>query len=154
VRPFRAADYLALKPRAQTLGGIASADLRDPGDVGQCYETVGPAFTALDEEGVIAAGGIIDHWPGVGGLGTAWAVVGERVERHAGLDLFWAIRGRFHAMVKDLRLRRVEAAVLYEWERGERLMRLLGFALAIVKPLYGPRGETYGEWVLYPQEQP
>lgn len=150
LRPFAERDYVTVHDAIQASGWPALVN--DPEEMGRLYARYErAAFTALYEGRVLGCAGIVVSWQG---FGVAWMVLTPEARQRHGFDLFWMLRARFRALIKELGLRRLEADVLAGWEQGERMMRLLGFHVESEMPRYGPRGETFRKHVLLPPNCP
>lgn len=151
IEPFRANDWVELHQAVSgdpdVEGTLLGKGQADPRMVGKGYVQFGRAYTARLDGRVVACAGILRRWEG---LGMAWFTLTPLGGVQAGLDVFWAVRGRFRALVDEMRLRRVEADVRAGWEKGERFVRLLGFRRECEMPHYLPDGGTAARWVLFP----
>ncbi len=79
------------------------------------------AFTALDDEDVVAVGGVAELWSN---RGLAWAFVDTRAGAH-----FLALHKAVQRVLDLVPYRRVEAETPCEFRQGHRWLRMLGFQL-------------------------
>jgi len=103
----------------------------------------GPAFTVELGEEILACGGIVILWPGVG---TTWMNVSDNISSHK----IW-----FHRTVKRMllqiisiyKLHRIDAAIRVGIERDEKWAYKLGFTPEGPLNAYGPNKEDYYRFV-------
>lgn len=89
-------------------------------DMAARLEQIG-GVAAVEGEAVLAIGGIVPRWEGVG---MAWAWLSQGWKRHA--------RAITYEVARNLSLapyRRIEAAVLCDYAGGHRWIKRLGFEL-------------------------
>lgn len=82
------------------------------------------SFTMLKDGSPIACAGLIPLWHG---RASAWALIGNRVDRY---DMIWIhrrVRFFLDMIQRDQLYRRIEATVLNSFDEGHRWVRLLGF---------------------------
>ena len=118
VTAFRPAHLarLHLQPAQLAVG----AEFLRPG-YAEMLQRGGQAFTALDDDGVIACAGVAEVWEG---RGLAWALIGASAGRHM-LSVHRAVAG----FLKQAPYRRIEATVDDGFDEAHRWMRMLGFTL-------------------------
>jgi hypothetical protein len=103
------------------------------------HRELGQGFTAMIDGEPIAAGGLL---PTREGIAEAWGLPGPRVRDYPLFVHRTAVK-ELHRMIGDLRLRRIEASVLFGNETAVRWIERLGFSEEGFMPLYGPGGETH-----------
>ena len=111
------------------------------------YETGGPGFPLLFRGRVIAGGGVIILWSGVG---DAWALLGPESRQHLRAIQFYTRRG-LEMVCREHHLRRVQALVVKDFEAARRWVESLGFQVEGEMPLAGPSGETLVRYTHFPQ---
>lgn len=99
---------------------------------------LGPAFTVLGAEGVVACVGYMKQWEG---RYFAWALIGE----NAGPYFFGMIR-KIRRYFDEAPVRRLETAVPVDWEAGERFAYLLGFQREGRMRKWSPDGKDFDLW--------
>jgi hypothetical protein len=117
------------------------------------------AFTPLGSENYFAGGlalhidgellvvaGIHSASPGVG---VAWCFCAAPPPQHRARVLYRIRRG-FRQLLAEKPYRRIEALVLEDFQTAHYLAQWLGFSYCCTKPLLGPCGETFVEYVYYP----
>ena len=87
----------------------------------QATEDIAHAFTVMDDDRVLACGGVTDYWPG---RGECWATFTKDVKKE-----FVLITRAAKTVIDSYPGRRVEASVRCDFEEGHRWIRLLGFKL-------------------------
>lgn len=97
-------------------------------------------FAAVDGADVLAIGGILEQWRGVG---LAWAWLSRSWRRHARAITASALRH-----LEDSDLHRIEVAVRCGFKPGAAWVDRLGFTLETpVARKWGPDGKDYSIWV-------
>ncbi len=129
LRPLRVEDYLACVPRPD-----AWADLEK-------YTQHGVG--AWDADVLIATGGVLPYWPGVG---EAWFALAPGVEPRHYLGGIRLIRSYLAYLLACGGYRRIQADVL---DAHQKWVRLLGFELESEMLGYGPDGSTYYRYVRF-----
>lgn len=86
-------------------------------------EVMGPSFSALVENRIIACAGIVLPWPG---MGTCWATFGEEAARYP-VWLSRTCRRVLECTIKSCGLHRIEAVALQNNERNRKWLEMLGF---------------------------
>lgn len=115
------------------------------------FEIGGPSFTGRINGKIAGCGGLIlFSWPGVA---EAWVMATTHAATY---PVTWCRTFRFmlDKLVKDYSLRRVQAQVQEDFERGRRWIELLGFHSEGVMPHYGPNGEAFVMYAYFPKEMP
>lgn len=121
VRDFRPDDYTRIERRRFDL--ITFQAVSDPGAAARLLATRGPAFTGLVDGEVIACGGILIFWAGVG---EAWVVTSDLVDRY---KLFFArtVTAKLGQIIREHRLERVQAAIDAEHHASIKWVEKMGF---------------------------
>lgn len=85
---------------------------------------------------IVACCGVVDLW---NERGEAWALIDRDCKSH-----FLAVFKSMKTILKTVEIKRVEAAVRYDFSAGHKLVQLLGFELeARQMRKYGITGEDY-----------
>lgn len=137
VRRMVAQDYVQLAAAARLEGVV------DPERAGRAFEESGPAFTAVGPHGVLlGCAGLTILWPG---RALAWAVVHPQVRHVARVGAWFhrETRRRLEALVREHRLRRVEADCRADQGAAIGWLFALGFDIYQEAPDFGPHGETF-----------
>lgn len=148
IRRFHVSDLEALEPRPIEERVVSQVPelwsmIRD-------YASRGVALTLLWDDRPIACGGVILLWPG---LGEGWMYLGSDIREHAFAFHRGTVR-MIRRLSEELHLRRLQVtAPLWHTETHGWLERL-GFREESRMPHYGPEGETYIRFVLFPEESP
>lgn len=108
---------------------------------------VGIAFAARAEDKVLAMGGIVELWHGVG---DAWTIFALCMHEH------WWLWPHIHRMVKvaikgffdDAGGHRLQTAVLAGWKQGQEWLYRLGFHFEGMMEKYGPDRRDYERWAM------
>lgn len=106
----------------------------------------GPAFTAFQDDEVIACGGIVMFWEGVG---EAWLYTGTEIEDNK----IWfcrTIKEWLWTLIKNMNLRRIQVSINAEYIRSQKWAEWLGFIKESEMPRYGPKEETFFKYVILP----
>lgn len=109
-----------------------------------------PCFTGRVDGRIAAMAGVLRPWPG---LGSVWAIVTTTGLRHP-VFVHRTVRRRLWHLAEALNLRRVEAHVQADFQRGVKWVEALGFTREATHPHYGPRGETFYTYAWFPKEPP
>ena len=99
----------------------------------------GPAFTLLNEKSVLGIGGIAMLWRGVG---EAWVIASPEVQQNP-IIFHRTIKKMLHIISDNMKLHRVQAAVMESFERGHKWIKLFGFKEEGKMEGYGPNGENF-----------
>jgi hypothetical protein len=138
VRPFTPADYVA----AIGDGWCIST----PRQVGELFAATGPAYTALVDGEVAAVAGIAVMWPGVA---EAWAVLTAVGRAHPAF-VHRAVARTLRGLVRQLGLRRLQASVDASNPVALRWAEVLGFRPEGVMRAYGPQGQDFVRFAMFP----
>lgn len=114
--PFKAEHLLVVFNR--------DTDVREPLRLALEKEMEGPSYSALFDGQIIACGGIVIPWPGVG---MAWTIMGVEALKHR----LWITRMTKRVLADVARsydLHRIEAVVRADMPVNQEWMRLLGFS--------------------------
>lgn len=141
--PFRREHY-------ERAVGLTSLSGMTSARAGLLYERGGPAFTGLVDGEVGGCAGVVLFWPGVG---EAWAVLTETGREHP-VQATELVRTGLRTVIDGMRLRRVQADVSADFLPGHRWIRLLGFSYEGTMPRYGPNGEDFVRYVMFPETTP
>lgn len=106
--------------------------LRAKPSYGISLETGGPAFSAVVDDEIIAALGIIPQWEN---RAVAWGLIGSKARHH-----FVPITKAILRFLELTEYRRIETPVDVEFEQGHRWARLLGFEREGRMRAYTPDG--------------
>jgi hypothetical protein len=137
VRVFRAEDYVEIM-QGKGLGNI------DALSIGKAYET-GVAYSGFCNGKLVAVGGIICPWPG---MGEMWAVLNGSTGCVLGLNK--AVRRVVAGVVRNMSLRRIQANVDANSKVAIRWAEWIGFKFEGEMPKYGPNGEDFLRYVMFP----
>lgn len=142
VRPFVPEDYL-------TIAGQQAMTWCDLGRAAADAGRGGPAFTlTVDGAPAACAGVILFPYPGVG---HAWAIIGEAGRAH-GMALTRAVVRGLAQIIRTHQLRRVEAEVVADFERGRQWLEWMGFEEEGLMRRRGPNGIDMFRYALLPKE--
>ena len=83
----------------------------------------GKAFTALIDGKIIAVGGAVIYWQGVG---EAWIIISENVNEYKS-QMAFCIRSIMDRLISELKLRRLQAVVRCDFDRAIALVDAMGF---------------------------
>lgn len=124
-------------------------DLRDPsmpGAVGtafldacEIYERNGLAWTILAGGQVLASGGVLYFWKGVG---EGWMLVTKRA-KHYPLALIKIMKKGLEEAAREMKLQRIQATVKCGDPQALKLAKMLGFKIEGRMSKYGPDGKDY-----------
>jgi hypothetical protein len=139
-QPAHAAS-LSLRPGAvQALAGMPPL-----GELARAYHAAGPAWTVLDGDAVMACGGVVRFWPGVG---ECWCWAG------AGVDLAPVAFARLALRVveslgREHGFHRLQVHAHADDVRANRFATHLGFTLEGRCPGFGPTQSGQATYNLY-----
>lgn len=119
---------------------------QDAEAAGRLYETRGPAYSGFVDGELAVCAGVVILYPG---LGEAWAVVTDLGRRHP-LFVTRAVRRGLQQIIRDHRLRRVQADVVTAHTPALEWARAFGFRDESTMPLYGPHGEGFTRLAMFP----
>ena len=117
--------------------------LDNPG-YAETLKQTGFAETGIYDGNVIGCCGVMAQWKG---RSIAWALIGEMPRRCWPDVTRHAIAGLERAHADGAR--RIEVYVRLGFKQGELWVRRLGFEPVAPKPLWGPDGATFWEYVRY-----
>lgn len=126
--------YRSFHPSALTIqsGQAYMADFLKP-EYCKALENAGPAYTVMDDNSVVACGGLAEQWST---RAIAWSLISENI---SGLKF-----ARLHKMVfRFLEVQdypRIEMTVDHDFENGHRWAKLLGFKWEGLMKKYNPTG--------------
>ncbi len=112
-------------------------------DQGKLIEAqAGVAYTAYCDGKIIGIIGIVSPWEG---LGTAWAVMGEGVDRHW-LWIHKQAKKIIREAIDKKMFRRIQATCEAGFPEAARWLERLGFQFEVPLPNYGPNGEDHYQY--------
>jgi L-amino acid N-acyltransferase YncA len=103
------------------------------------YAKQGPAVTMLLNGAILAVGGVIQFWPGVG---EAWMMVAPE-GRKKGLRLYCYMKAFLDLCFKEYGFHRIQASVLYDHAEAHKCVMRLGFVPEGMMVHYGPNKENF-----------
>jgi hypothetical protein len=106
-----------------------------------------PAYSATVGDRVVVCAGIVVIWPG---LGMAWVNASDEIKRFP-KAFHVNVMGYMTSIIREQRLRRVQCEVLSADDVACRWVTRIGFQPESIMPLYGPNGETFMKYVLFPK---
>ena len=118
--------------------------LIDSPDYAEILQRTGNAETGIYDGAVIGCAGVLPQWKG---RAIAWALIGAMPRRCWPNVTKHAIAGLEQAHAEGSR--RIEVNVRLGFKQGDLWVRRLGFAPVAPKPLWGPDGATFWEYVRY-----
>ena len=148
--PFHPAHADALRLRPGAFWALMSG-LPPLATLAQAYQAAGPAWTVLDGEAVIACGGVVRFWPGVGEC-WCWAGAGvdpcpvafARLARRVVDSLFGSPSGRpFASLPGGHGFHRLQLHARQDDPRANRFALHLGFTLEGRCPGFGADRSTH-----------
>lgn len=97
------------------------------------------SFTCMFDNEIVAVGGIIDYWQGVG---EAWLIMTKQAKKHDifGLVALTVIEKKMNELIAEHKLRRVQAEVRADFLPGIKMIEALGFGYEGTKRKYTPDG--------------
>jgi len=142
--PFKAEHYVALYDKYYVMRqGL------DPNAVGRTFEEMGPAFSGFYQGKLMACGGVLIPWSG---LGEAWCTVSRDILLFGAMATFIKMQQVFKGIISENHLRRVQADV-DDWNKqSKKFVEHLGFHPEFAMPKFGPHGETFIRYVLFTEE--
>jgi len=140
--PFRDEHADRLKLREIDRRSIAP---QEPSEMIRQIAHLGPFMTMLVDDEIMAIGGVMILWPGVG---EAWVGTSSLVERYP-IIFTKCVRGYLNAVIRDEKLHRVQLNIVEYHKRSLAWVRLLGFFLESKMEKYGPNQETYYRFVRF-----
>ncbi len=135
IEPYKSTDFFSIIRRAYELQTLF--ELPNPDHVAKLFST-GPAFTGYAHDEMVAAGGIIIMWKGVG---EAWTLTSPLVHEY---PIFFTrtIRDYLNAMIIKYKFERVQSVVQKDYEMANRWIKTLGFKPEGEMPKYRA-GKTF-----------
>ena len=103
------------------------------------YAKTGPAITVMRENKVLAIGGVIKFWPGVG---EAWMMIAPE-GRKGGLFLYRYMEGFLETCFKEYGFHRIQASIVQDHKEAHRCIQRLGFIPEGMMVHYGPNKENF-----------
>ena len=107
------------------------------------YANSGPAITMLKKNTVLALGGIVQFWPGVG---EAWMMVSPE-GRKRGLALYRVMERFLNMGFDQYGFHRIQASVVNGYMEAHKVVLRLGFIPEGMMVQYGPNKENYVRYV-------
>lgn len=111
----------------------------------EIYAQAGPTITLMEGETVLAIGGVIQFWTGVG---EAWMMVSPP-GRLKGLSLFKHMDSFLKKCFIEYRFHRVQASIIYSHKEAHKCVMRLGFIPEGMMVRYGPNMENYVRYVRF-----
>jgi hypothetical protein len=103
------------------------------------YAKAGPAITMIQNDTVLAIGGVIQFWQGVG---ETWMMVSPQGRLKA-LSLYKHMDGFLDTCFKDYGFHRIQASIVYDHKEAHKCIMRLGFVPEGMMVHYGPHKENY-----------
>ncbi len=97
------------------------------------------AFTLIDNGHLVAAGGIIPIWDG---MGEAWLIPSDVMPGYR-LQVIKIVRKRIDEIIDSDNLRRLQATVRADYDVATRFVEFLGFKREGLMRNYGPGGADH-----------
>jgi hypothetical protein len=119
----------------------------DPLEAGKLYKSRGVAISGLYNDKLVICAGIAMPWKG---LGEMWAIFSPDAPR-CHLSINKAARKFVWGMINEAKLRRVQASVDLTFTKGLRWVEWLGFKFDGISEKYGPNGEDFVRYVIFPE---
>lgn len=135
--PFLPAHAASLRLRPGAV--LALAGLPPLGELARAYQAAGPAWTVLDGETVIACGGVVRFWPGVG---ECWCWAGAGVDA-VGLAFARLARRIVDGLALEHGFHRLQLHASLDDMRANRFATHLGFTLEGRCPGFGADRSTH-----------
>ena len=102
-----------------------------------------PSFTLLIDGKPVGLGGVIVLWQGVG---EVWTYLTDEILKKP-IFLHKQTKKILAEITTHLKLKRIQASVLFDFDKGCKWLEKLGFTRESVMPLYGANGETFVRYV-------
>lgn len=120
IREYKPTDYIRIHRRE--FDAKIFAILPNPA-VSAYNLSRGPAFTAISNGDIIACGGVVPFWKGVG---EAWLITSDLTEK---FKIFFAktVHNKLEEIIKLMDFKRVQALIDSEHLIGQRFIERLGF---------------------------
>ena len=142
VKPFEPKDYVEITK------GLPNWLDMNPLEMGILYKRRGLAYSGFCNGELVICAGVGIPWKG---LGEVWAVLSPHAPK-CHLSINRAAKRFLWAMIKEADLRRVQAQVDLSFTKGLKWLEWLGFKFDGVSEKYGPNGEDFVRYVLFPSE--
>jgi hypothetical protein len=136
VEPMREEDYEKLM----------SGSTVDLSGLSQFMKVRGPAYTGRIDDEIAICAGVLIPWPG---LGEAWAVLSDLGRQHP-LFVHRRVARVLRSIIRECHLNRIQCGVDISFSVGREWVERLGFRPESVMPQYGPKGETFVRYVIFP----
>lgn len=107
------------------------------------YAQAGPAITLLDGDTILAIGGVIMCWKGVG---EAWMMVSPE-GRLKKVALYKTMEGFVNTCFEKYGMHRIQTSILCLYPEAHKCILRLGFIPEGMMVHYGPRKENYMRYV-------
>lgn len=120
IRKFKVEDYLEIERRKFDM--LTFLHFPDPKAIATRLAR-GPSYTMVNSEHVIASGGILPLWKGVG---EAWVVSSDLVPKHY-MAFVRTVVGQLNKITKDMSLDRVQTTVNVEHAVSIKWVEWMGF---------------------------
>jgi hypothetical protein len=108
----------------------------------ELYAKMGPAITMLQDDKVLAIGGAIRLWPGVG---EVWMMVAPE-GRKKNLSLYKCMSGFLDTCFEN-GFHRIQTSILFGHNEAHKCIMRLGFIPEGMMVHYGPNKENYVRYV-------
>lgn len=105
-------------------------------------------FTMIDDAMVLAIGGIVKRWTG---MGEAIIFMSKNVFTESlkmRLRICLNIRSYFNFLISELAFWRVQATVKSDFERARKFAKIMGFKYEFTMKRYGPDGQDYDRFAI------
>jgi RimJ/RimL family protein N-acetyltransferase len=109
----------------------------------ETYANSGPALTLFDDDTLLAVGGVIMFWQGVG---EVWMMVSPE-GRKKGLALFKCMSDFLNTCFNEYGFHRIQTSVLVSFQEAHKCIMRLGFIPEGMMAHYGPNKENYIRYV-------
>lgn len=119
---------------------LGDIDLRAAG-----YARGGPAITMLSDEIVLAVGGVIQFWKGVG---EAWMMVAPE-GRKKSLSLYRYMDEFINICFLKYSFHRIQTSIVFGHNEAHKCIMRLGFMPEGMMVNYGPQKENYVRYVRF-----
>jgi len=103
------------------------------------YAKSGPSITMIEDGTILAVGGVVKFWEGVG---EAWMMISPE-GRKKGLSLFRHMNGLLDYCFTEHKFHRIQASILFSHKEAHRCVMRLGFIPEGMMVRYGPNKENY-----------
>ncbi|MFH1230993.1 MAG: GNAT family protein [Planctomycetota bacterium] len=107
------------------------------------YANSGPAITMLKRNTLLAIGGVLQFWTGVG---EAWMMVSPE-GRKSGLALYRVMERFLNMGFEKYGFHRIQASVVNGYTEAHKVVLRLGFIPEGMMVQYGPNKENYVRYV-------